>query len=271
MKNKIENVIIIGAMKSGTSSLYSYLRQHPEICSCITKEPEFFSRSLGKKQYKIENYFDLFKIDPNTHKFTLEASTGYTKFPAESGVPKRIKEYGLNPKFIYILRNPIDRIKSHYNFMQEKNLSWKNRIDSPHLINTSNYYLQLQEYNKYFPIENILILDFEDLKNDPKKVCQDVFQFIGASEFNTLNTLQVRNVSKPYNRGKLKLRQTLDPYRRFTPSFIKKPVKKVIDLLFIEKQKQLTKKQKEKIFSQLKPDMDKLKKTYNFDVSKWGF
>lgn len=244
MKNKIISVIIIGAMKSGTSSLYSYLKQHPEICSCITKEPEFFSERLGKKQYKLDNYLDLFKIDHKIHKFSLEASTGYTKFPTEPGVPKRIKEYGLNPKFIYIIRNPLERIRSHYNFMHEKNFSWNNKIDSPHLINTSSYYLQLQEYRKYFPVKDILILDFDDLKNDPKKTCQDVFQFINASEFNPIDSFQARNVSKSYNRTKQKLHQTFEPFKKWAPSLVKKPVKKAIDLLFVEKQKQLSTKQK---------------------------
>ncbi len=66
--------MIIGAMKCGTTSLYDYLQGHPEICSAITKEPEFFSENQDHG-VQVKNYSDLFSFDNSIHKYTLEAST----------------------------------------------------------------------------------------------------------------------------------------------------------------------------------------------------
>ena len=94
-------VIIIGAMKCGTSSLYDHLQKHPEICPAIAKEPEFFSENQSQK-ILAESYNELWSFDGSVHKYALEASTGYTKYPSEPKVPKNIFDYGINPKFIYI-------------------------------------------------------------------------------------------------------------------------------------------------------------------------
>ncbi|OKL39280.1 sulfotransferase domain-containing protein [Pontibacter flavimaris] len=267
----IKNIIIIGAMKCGTTSLYDYLIKHPEICPCVIKEPEYFSISMGHKKFKKGQYLELFNIDQVSHKFTLDASTGYTKFPTENGVPRRIKEYGLSPKFIYVIRNPYERIRSHYNFMR-KDLSWEAKIDSPHLINVSKYYTQLQEFRKYFPLENFFIVDFDDLKNKPNKVCKDIFRFISASNFNPEITYEVKNKTKGVNRNFLKLKRYLSPFVTMTPSYFKDYVKTLVADLFPQPdQVQLTEEQKEKIYELLKEDMVSLNLTYNIDVSKWGF
>src|SRR5262249_47769756 len=102
-------VMIIGAMKSGTSSLYHYLTQHPEICACVKKEPEFFSAHQLHRYQNVSDYQDLWTFNPAVHRLALEASTGYTKYPEEIDVPRKIHDYGLRPKFIYLVRNPFER------------------------------------------------------------------------------------------------------------------------------------------------------------------
>lgn len=108
-------MMIVGAMKSGTSTLFEMLSQHPAICPSCVKEPEFFSSHQGHGA-DVEDYESLFDYDSLRHTMCLEASTGYSKYPSEIDVPKRIKEYGLNPVFIYSVRNPFDRVESEYNF-----------------------------------------------------------------------------------------------------------------------------------------------------------
>jgi hypothetical protein len=71
-----EHVFLIGAMKSGTTTLHEYLIQHPEICPCISKEPEYFSKKMGNPKLKEGKYEDLFPWNDSNHRFTLDASTG---------------------------------------------------------------------------------------------------------------------------------------------------------------------------------------------------
>ena len=171
--------IIIGAMKCGTSSLYTYLEGHPEICPAVGKEPEFFSENQAIT-VQVDKYSDLWSFNDSVHKYALEASTGYTKYPSEPNVAKNIYNYGIRPKFIYIIRNPFDRITSHYNF-RIWDEAWRFNIVDPHLINISNYFLQLEQYRKYFPLEDILILDFDDLRDNPRSVLQRIYQFLDLS------------------------------------------------------------------------------------------
>ena len=104
--NKISNriprdayVLIIGAMRCGTTSLYTYLQGHPAICPAITKESEFFSEHQFHG-VSVGNYCDLWTFDDTIHKYALEASTGYAKYPAEPNVARNIFFYGISPKFI---------------------------------------------------------------------------------------------------------------------------------------------------------------------------
>lgn len=92
-------LLIIGSMKCGTSSLFSYLSGHPEICHSRKKEPEFFSKNKAPQLNK-EKYSDLWQFDKNVHKYVTEASTGYTKYPTKVDIPKRILDFGIRPKFI---------------------------------------------------------------------------------------------------------------------------------------------------------------------------
>ena len=269
MKEKLRHIILIGSMKCGTTTLYDHLVKHPEIAKGISKEPEYFSIKMGNPELKKGKYIDKFLIEKGKHKFTLDASTGYTKYPVESGVPKRIKEYGIQPYFIYIVRNPIERIRSHYNFMK-RDLSWKGQIDSPHLINTSKYYMQLQEYTKFFSQENILVVDFEQLKSNPIELCNKIFKFVGASELNIdIDKRIVKNKTKPTNRNQIKVIKKLEIFAKYSPSIINKPIKSLIKTIFPPKVDLLRDEQINKIKVLLKEDMQKLENEYKVDTKKW--
>jgi len=170
------HAIIIGSMKSGTSSLYQYLIQHPEICPAKTKEPEFFSENQLHK-LECDFYSDLWEFDKKKHKISLEASTGYTKYPFERNVPKNIYNYGISPKMIYCVRNPFDRILSQFRYAK-KFSSWIDQeFVSDQLISLSNYFLQLEQFRKFFPKENILVVDFDDIASNSKNVINAIFNF----------------------------------------------------------------------------------------------
>ena len=111
MSTNIDNfALIIGAMKAGTTSLFKYLSQHPEICACQEKEPNFFASDINWSK-GLDWYQNLWKWNQDLHKIALEASTFYTRLP-EANAAERIAQIKAKFKFIYILRNPVERIES---------------------------------------------------------------------------------------------------------------------------------------------------------------
>ncbi|MEM9906108.1 MAG: sulfotransferase domain-containing protein [Cyanobacteria bacterium P01_D01_bin.44] len=169
--------LIIGAMKCGTTSLFKYLVEHPQICPCeYKKEPDFFGKN-SNYQKGFQWYRDLWDYDSKIHKIGLEASTSYTKLRTAE-VADRIFEaqskFDANFHFIYIMRDPIERIESHYTHglstkWGQKMMKLDKGIDH-RLIEISRYAKQIDEYYKRFLKNNILLLNFEDLKNDPSSV-----------------------------------------------------------------------------------------------------
>jgi len=262
--------IIIGAMKCGTTSLYSYLKGHPEICPASVKEPEFFSENQGHG-VEVEHYNDLWSFDSSVHKCALEASTGYTKFPSEQNVPGNISGYGVDPKFIYIIRSPFDRIVSHFNYMQ-RDESWLLKVDNAHLINTSNYFLQLEHFREYFPIENFLILDFDELKDDSVRLIRRVYDFLDLSHDYFPAEFEVKNVTKTTSRLERGLSgSVIAPLLGYMPKPLKNMGKNLLRRGARTEKDWLKDEEKEFIRSELKESMYHLHQVYGFDVKKWGF
>lgn len=266
IKDLKQHIFIIGAMKSGTTTLFNYLKNHPEICPPIVKEPEFFSNTMGDAKYKKQHYNDLFPINKN-HNFSIDASMGYSKFPIEKGVPKRIYDYGLNPKFIYIVRNPFERIESHFNYMQ-KDLNWRDKITDDYLIHLSNYYLQLQEYLKYFPKSSILILDFENLKTNPIDTLNNVYTFLEINKSVDFDSPLISNKTILINRKEIKIKSKINGRLNWIPLKWRSTIK---NILFSKKRHKLTTKQLKIIKDKLAEDMELFEKEFNFPVKKWGF
>ena len=258
-------VMIIGSMKCGTTSLFNYLNENPEICAAVKKEPEYFSKNRSEPK-SIDEYEKLWAFDKAVHKFALEASTGYAKYPFMPDVPRQIFELGLNPKFIYIVRNPVERIISHYKYMRKKN-DWLLDITDEHLINTSKYYSQLQRYTEFFKRKNILVLDYDKLKTDPKSTMITIYKFLQLNSKYLPKEYKVYNKSKDYfifdklfyNRlfYNMKLMFSKSPSRPFfNPG---------------DKDRQLSESEITDIRNELMSDMINLNKHYGIDVEKWGF
>jgi hypothetical protein len=263
--------LIIGAMKCGTSSLYSYLVGHPEICPVINKEPEYFSENQSHG-VEVERYEDLWPaFDPSVHRFALEASTGYTKYPAEPNVAANIHAYGIRPKFIYIMRNPFDRITSHYNFMGQEDSGFEGIKDS-HLLHTSNYFLQLEQYRKLFPVEDFLLLDFDDLKKDPGEILTRIYAFLGLPATWYPDSYEKKNVTELESRAERRIRTgKARGVLRFIPRPVKNVCKRLIRKSNPPSKYVLSEEERAFIHSELAEGMEGLKGIYGFDTGRWGF
>lgn len=263
-------VLIIGAMKAGTSSLFNYLVQHRQICPSIRKEPEFFSEHQGHRYNGVTRYEELWDFDPAVHRYALEASTGYTKYPSEVGVPKRMHDYGIRPKFIYLVRNPFDRIRSEYEHLAGRlNLDVATPWSMNGFVKTSNYFLQLEQYRPYFPQESFLILDFDELGANPRKTVLRVCQFLGISEDCIPTSYPVHHRTLSHTEMLINQNSVLRRVATMLPGPVRRFGKEVIRGL--SKRREWTKEERDAVERQLTNDMYRFQEVYGFDVSNWGW
>lgn len=197
--NKKVNLFVIGAMKSGSTTLHHYLSEHPEIFMSDPKEPWYFVKE--KNWCKGEEwYHSLFNTAPVNVKVLGESSADYTMMPKFQGVPERIYAYNPNARFIYVLRDPVKRCISHY----WHNVRWHGEQrdmltavrEDPDLVNFSNYYLQLSTYLHYFPIERFFILSFEEMVLKPEFIMYKIFSWLGVDcNYSPPSMGQAKNVT----------------------------------------------------------------------------
>ena len=272
MKNRIPSdayAIIIGAMKSGTSSLYGYLIQHPQVCRAKTKEPEFFSRNQ-QHGLQVDNYENIWKFKRDQHRIALEASTGYSKYPTETNIPERILNYGINPKFIYVVRNPIDRIVSQYVFSEKVLHQKSSDILSEHGVALSRYHMQLEEYRKCFSKKRILIVDFSELTNHPQKTLDKVCDFLNIASFEP-KINRILNKSVEPNALKTFINTHLSGILRISPEWLKSPLRSLLIKEVVLERPTLSEDQINYLKQELSGDMAKFSEEYDFDVKQWGF
>lgn len=219
---KSPDFIIIGTQKGGTSSLFYYLNQHPQLKGSIKKETHFFDKFYNKgiKWYKSHFPYIWDK------RLAFEATPYYIYHPA---VPLRIKKYFKNIKFIILLRDPLDRAYSHYMMEYKRGRETKSFLEALKLenkrlkgeevkiLNNTNYisqshknfsyidrglYIkQLERWFSHFKEENFLILKSENFFRYPKEELKKAYSFLNIKHCFPAN-LEPKNIGY-YNRVKL--------------------------------------------------------------------
>ena len=182
--------LIIGAMKSGTTSLFGHLSQHPAICASRVKEVGFFAFP-EKWEMGADWYASFFDYDPLKHRFALEASTDYTKRPYCHDVVARLRQLaGSQYRFIYIMRNPLRRIESHARHLDRtKREIGRTFVTRTHVslddgisdvwIDLSRYAYQIQPYVEAFGRDSLYLVTLEQLRSDPAAIVSEIFTFLG--------------------------------------------------------------------------------------------
>ncbi len=177
----LPNLLIIGAGKSGTTSLHGYLAAHPEVSMSETKELRLFVRDDWRDR------LDWYSQQFGPARVRGESSPGYTMFPYRSSVAERIHEVIPDARLIYLVRDPVERaIASYVEFVSQ---GYEQRsIDealtdtadpaNPHICG-SRYASQLERYLSYFPPERILVLDQLALLEQRAATLRAVFEFLG--------------------------------------------------------------------------------------------
>ena len=183
--------LIVGAPKAGTTSVYFYLRQHPEVFMSPVKEPHYFSfteemgagpqRTRGVR-YTRDQYQALFS-EAGIEKAIGEASTGYLMSPVAA---QRIRAEIPTAKIIVLLRNPADRAFSGYMMKTRNSREFASIADAFQrgraFVENSFYYENLMRYFGIFPREQIGVFIFEEFKKDPQAVMKQIYRFIGVND-----------------------------------------------------------------------------------------
>lgn len=264
-------VIVIGAMKSGTSTFFSHLTSHPEVAASRVKEPEYFSEFQGHGA-DVDRYEELWEFDPKLHRYCAEASTGYTKYPDEPHVPDRMRDAAINPKFIYLVRDPIARMESQFNhgFLRRTPWAYDDFFD-PALLDLSRYHMQLQQFLLRLPDRSrYQILDFDELVADPQRVMEHVFEWL---DLEPIPIASDRRVNRAPQRSRLELLLAdvdLSGPLKLVPASFKRRLKNLLRER-APASRRMTAEERERARRYLQRDIQLFGEAFDFPVEKWGF
>ena len=205
--------LICGTQRGGTTALFDFLRQHPEICWGTRKEVHFFDseRDFRNKEPRYFKYHSFFNPQP-FHKVLGEATPIYMYWYE---APKRIWQYNPNMKLIVLLRNPIDRAYSHWNLtrhrapdvtfwdaIQNERQRCRSALPLQHryfsYVDRGFYVQQLRRLWSYFEQKQILILRSEDLRSRPEDVVGNICRFLGIHALPEIKPPVARKQRYPY-------------------------------------------------------------------------
>ena len=214
----LPDFFIIGVVRSGTTSMYHYLDEHPSIVKSAYDELGFFDDNfrLGWAWYKTLFPTNITKkiIKRKTGNFLTFDDTPFYIYNED--VAKKIKNYFPKTKLIIILRNPIDRAYSNYHLgvrMGDEKRTFDQAVDdemqkiaeyneiemddyiSQSYLGRGIYAKQLEIWLKYFPASVIKILESERFSNDTEKTMNEVFEFLDLPNHNIRN-LKKKNVAE---------------------------------------------------------------------------
>ncbi|HMO76129.1 MAG TPA: sulfotransferase [Sphingopyxis sp.] len=175
----LPNLIVIGAMKCGTTSLNDYLALHPQIHMAAAKEINWFS---GEQAHRPIEWYKA-QFDP-AFPVRGEASQNYSKahHPFYRDAPARMAELIPDAKLLYIVRDPIERYRSHIveNNLDEPDEDRAWNLANDHHFETGRYAWQLKPFLEHYPMEQIMVVDSDDLRRDRLATMNGIFAFLGV-------------------------------------------------------------------------------------------
>ena len=209
---KWPNLFIVGVPRGGTTSIYEYLKNIPEIYVPSTKEPHYFSVNINPAIFKPKpiriktKYLELFASAKN-EKFIADCSTSYIYDPDAA---KQIYSKVPEAKIVISLRDPVERIFSHY--LLDKRLGWLKSSFHDELKSSLEFFskgeksymgLQIFKYSENvlkfletFGKDQVKVIIFEKFVENPKKTIEEILQFLGLDS--SINDIEYSAHNKSY-------------------------------------------------------------------------
>jgi len=273
------NFFLVGATKAGTTWIYESLKCHPDVLLSDVKEVHFFSTEFHRG---VDWYHDFF-TGHNNEKIVGDICGSYLSNNRVSA--QRIFKYNHRAKILFNLRNPIDRAYSNYcmNLRSDNNIT--RNIEEyirpgTGIVDYGLYFYHMKDFLEYFLSNQLKIMFFEDLENDPYKFLMEIYDFLEISRDHTPIFLDKKtNIRKPL----LKFKKVNNIILVFLNQLLKyKPVQRslasvqtsVLSRIYhslrpSEDYPVLTGEMKKLIAEYYREDVSKLSKLVNRDLSYW--
>jgi hypothetical protein len=180
-KGALPNLIVIGGLKCGTTSLHHYLGLHPQIAMSRPKELNFFVEELN---WPLGAGWYASHFDPAVP-VRGESSPHYTNRPRFAGVAERMRDLVPDARLVYVVRDPIDRMLSHYlhnlgGGYDDRPLEEALADEHSAYVNRSRYFFQLAPYLDAFGAERVHIVSRDELKAERAETMRRAFAFAGV-------------------------------------------------------------------------------------------
>ena len=198
----LPDFLLIGATKCGTTSLERWLRAHPAVWMPEQKEVRYFTTQHNLHRGR-EWYAAQFAPAPRDA-LIGEASNAYTRYPVYDGVPERMAALLPDAKLLYLIRDPMKRIESHYRHRLVTGIEWRRPDDAitadPRYVAASLYGQQIEQYLRFFDRSQLLVVKSEDLFADAARALRKIAGFLGVDpdagpEFIARNVTAARRVA----------------------------------------------------------------------------
>ncbi len=231
----LPNFIIAGAMKAGTTSLFEYLGQHPQVYKSLIKETRFFTFDSDNPEHINKSYrnFPVRTMDAYLEQFADvkdeiaigEATPNYLISPH---APLRIKEIIPDVRLIFSLRHPVYRLYSIYLMGVTRGSVngniYENLDPKGSLVEFHRYSPYFRLWRSYFDLSQMNIILFEDFKSNPLAVMQSLYRFLGVDDQFEPDTTRRYNVGGvPKNRFAAGMARGLKRVRNFRYFRVIKP------------------------------------------------
>lgn len=269
--------MVIGAQKAGTTSLAAQLAAHPQICFCKEKEPGYFHKTEAWAE-GLEEYHALYSPTPG--QLCGEASTYYTFFPEFRETHKRLYDYNPALKLIYVMRQPVERVISHYTHNRVREIDTRPPeiavfSDAPY-VDRSRYGVQIRPYLELFGPENVMLLVFEEYTADQIATLYRVADFLGIEQapFAETDTTPLhQSVGQPYLRSEAARSFTkselFQKVRGVVPAAIRQPIRHRLLSNKIEEKPYFSPEVKQALWRLLEDDVHTVEQLLGYGLNVW--
>jgi Sulfotransferase domain len=295
------NFLIIGAAKSGTTALYEYIRQHPQVFASRLKEPGFFAlesktpdfHGPGDELFEPRRVRDLARYQGLFREVRNEVAIGEASnlYLYSGEAPERIRHYVPTVKLIAMLRNPADRAFSAYRFLlwegRETLSTFEAALEAEdgriaqnweflwHYTQAGFYYRQLKRYFDLFDPKQIAVYTHDDLAAGPGGMTRNIFRFLGVDAAFVPDMSTRHNVSGTPRSRRLHTFMTQpslakDLLKSFVPASLRRRFRDaILQRNIVPGEPKLGLETRRKLVELFREDILKLQTLLGRDLSKW--